>query len=90
MENLTNAYETTAFREAIDAFWVVYGKALGLARLEVTDLIGTRHEHVTVLKMEQSGRCVGGVKMSVSITFEGTLTAEQVSMLEYLRKVPAS
>jgi len=90
MGSLTNAQETVAFREAIDAFWKAYAKSLAEAKVPVTTLVGTRHEHCSVVRLEDSsGALGGGLKMSVSISFDEVFTADQIRMLELLRSAPA-
>jgi hypothetical protein len=90
MGSLTNAQETVAFREAIDAFWKAYAKSLASAGISATDIVGTRHEHCSVATLEDpSGSLAGGVKISVSISFDEVFTADEIKILQLLQGAPA-
>jgi len=91
MTNLTDVHETLAFREAINSFLAAYAKGLANAGLVVADIVGTGHLHSSVLKVyDESETCIGGVKMTVLIRFEETVTADQIERLAQSRTAPSS
>lgn len=89
----TDADETVAQRQAMDAFCVAYAK--GLAGFNVVDLMGTRHEHIAVMRVSpavgETNATAGGLKMTVVIRFDDELlSAEQTAALARLQKAPAT
>ena len=76
----SNARETVAHRTAIDAYMVAYVKAL--KGLPLTSLLGTSHEHVSVMKLSEGF----GLECRVKIDFgKKVMTPELVKGFEALR-----